>query len=236
MPASVRATATALIDASGSVNVNKPAGTAQNDILLAFHSVDAGTLAQMGTPTGGATWLSLGTRNSGTGTDNKTKVWWKVAGGSEPSTYGFTQNSAATGVLAVTAVMGANTALTPVITQTGNDTAATTVPTPGLTPAGVDDLELRWASGFPDGEVLAWTSPATYTELADLQSAGGNRHGGSLAAKQLTSGAATGSLNFTASVSISFRHGFTVAVASAAVALARRPFIATAAKVRAANW
>ncbi|MFI7448065.1 hypothetical protein ACIBQX_11255 [Nonomuraea sp. NPDC049714] len=234
MPASVRAVSSGLLDAVGSINVTKPTGAVSGDVLIACHSMVQGTLANMGTPTGGATWESLATRASGTDYDNKTKIWWKVAGGSEPANYGFTQNSSSTGVIAIAAVMGANTALTPVVAQTGNDAFSTSVPSPGITPAGDDDLELRWVSGQPDFETITWTVPATYTEEADLQ-AGGNSTG-ALASKQLTSGAATGSLNFTSLLTLGFRHGFTIAVASAGVPQTRRPVVSTAAVRRAANW
>lgn len=234
MPASVRAVSTAEVDMVGSVNVAKPSGAVEGDVLVAFHSMVQGVLADMGTPTGGATWQSLGTRNSGTDYDNKTKVWWKVAGSSEPANYGFTQNSGSTGVIAIAAVMGGDTALTPVIAQSGNDAFSATVPSPGLTPAGVDDLELRWVAGNPDFDTITWTVPATYTEQADLQ--GGGNSTGALASKQLTSGAATGTLNFTASLTVGYRHGFAVAVASASMPLGRRPVMSTAAVRRAANW
>ncbi|MFI6595006.1 hypothetical protein ACIBHX_02090 [Nonomuraea sp. NPDC050536] len=232
MPASVRAVSTAT-PSTGSSSANKPSGTLQGDILLAFHSVDDGALTDMGTPTGGATWLSLATRQAGTGYDNKTKVWWKVAGASEPSTYTFTQNSSGDGCIAIACVMDADTAVTPVVAQTGNDTASTTVPTPGITPTRSDDLELRWASGNPDATATSWTSPAGYTEVADVT--GGNQTG-SLAYKQLTSNAATGSLNFTATISLQFRQGFTVAVASILVPVVHRPVYGTTAVHRAANW
>lgn len=233
MPASVRAVATGTLNATGSGNITKPTGAASGDVLLAFHSVDEGTLAAMGTPTGGATWLSLGTRNSGTGSDMKTKVWWKIAGGSEPANYGFTQAATGRGAVAIASVMGANTALTPVIAQTGNDAFAATTASSGLTPAGVDDLELRWVAAYPDFETFTWTVPATYTEQADFQS-GGNT-GVALASKQLASAAATGSLNFTSSISVGFRHAFTVAVASALTPIARRPVVPVTARFRVSN-
>ena len=234
MPAEVRAASSGAIDREASGNAAKPSGVAAGDLLLAFHSADEGTLAQMGTPSGGATWLSLATRNSGTDYDNKTKIWWKVAGGSEPANYGFTQNSLATGAIAIVAIIGADTALTPIVAQSGNDSFSTSAPSPGITPAGANDLEFRWVSGNPDFDDVTWTPPATYTELIDVQ-AGGNQTG-CLAYKQLASDTATGSLNFTASITVGYRHGFTIAVAAAAAPVTRRPVMSTAAVHRAASF
>ncbi|WP_326637260.1 hypothetical protein OG884_26465 [Streptosporangium sp. NBC_01755] len=214
MAVALRSVSTGTLNATGSGNITKPSGAVAGDLLIAFHSVDEGTLANMGTPSGGATWTSLATRNSGTAHDMKTKVWWKIAGGSEPADYGFTQNSAGQGCVVIAAISGA-AATTPVVAQSGNDAFATTTSTPGITPTGANDLELRWAAGNPDFDTVAWSPPATYTEQADIQS-GGNT-AATLATKVLTSSATTSSLNFTSSPEVGFRHGFTVAVATGAV-------------------
>lgn len=184
----------------------------------------------MGTPTGGGTWQLLDSRqwNAAAGT----KVWWKVAGSSEPSTYGFTQGSSADGVVVVAAVQdAADTA--PLVAQTGADSSSTTVPTPTITPASIDDLELRWAAGGGPGDTVTWTPPATYTEAADVQS--GTFTTGTLATKQLSSSAATGAQNFTASVAPAYHHGFTVAVAAPS-SRSGRAMVSTAAAHRASSW
>ncbi|WP_326646693.1 hypothetical protein OG884_18880 [Streptosporangium sp. NBC_01755] len=233
MPAALRAVATGTLNATGSGNITKPAGTAADDILIAFHSTDEGTLANMGTPTGGATWQSLATRGSGGSFDLRSKVWWKVAGGSEPADYTFTQNSAGRGCVAIAAIVGADIT-TPVVAQTGNDAFSATAPTPGITPAGSSDLELRWAAAYPDFEAGTWTPPPGYSEESDQQ-AGGNTMA-SLAVKALTSNVATGTVNFTASLTVGYRHGITVAVASLPAPAGRRPVLSTAAVHRAASW
>lgn len=87
---------------TGAFNCAKPAGVVSGDILVAFHSCDFGLASAMGTPTGGATWLPLTTLDDGLN-DLHTKVWWKVAGGSEPANYGFTQNSSGDGVVVIAA-------------------------------------------------------------------------------------------------------------------------------------
>ncbi|WP_433363979.1 hypothetical protein [Streptosporangium sp. CA-115845] len=233
MAASLRSVASATPNSVGSFNVTKPSGTVVGDVLIALHSTDEGTLAQMGTPTGGATWQSLGTRNSGTTHDMKTKVSWKVAGSSEPANYGFTQNSAGMGVVAVVAIMGADGNITPVLAQAGADTFGTTVTTPATTPTGVNDFELRWAAGNPDFEPVTWTAPVGYTKQADLQ---GDNTTACLATKLLTSADATDALNFIASETIGYRHGFTIDVASLPDQPPRRPVVVSQAVNRSSRW
>lgn len=215
-----------------SITCNKPAATAAGDILLAFHSTDAGLLADMTTPTGGATWVLLG-QQLWVSSEPGTKVWWKVAGASEPASYGFAQGSSADGVVAIAAVEGGVTT-TPVFASSSSNTSSTTIPTPSITPTGLDDLELRWAaSKSSSGAAVAWTPPASYTEHVDRQS--GNFTAGSLAAKQLSSGAATGIQNFTISATSILYGGFTVAIA-ALVFNPPRPLMIGQALQRAANW
>lgn len=156
----------------GSGTVDKPVGTASGEILLMFHSIDTGSLSDIGTPSGGSTWLSLGTRASvGTAT-LKTKVWWKVTGGSEPTTYGYTQNSNSDGVITMVRIRFADTTVTPVIQQMGNDGLAL-FSTPAVTPAGATDLEFRWVAGNEGGAGASWQrseEAVGFTELSDLQS------------------------------------------------------------------
>lgn len=238
MPATLRTpVSSAESGTTGSFNVARPSGTTQGDILIAFHSSDVGSLSDLGTPSGGATWQLLsqqgGTNFAGT------KVWWKVAGGSEPSQYGFTQNSGGDGVAAVVAITGAVTSTPVVASVTGTLTSASVL-TPSVTPTGSDDLELRWAavgsSEFSQSDV-SWSPPSGgYTERADLQS--GQYVTASLATISLTSSAATGTRNFTESPEYeeAGRTGHTVAVASLPPAGRRRLLVASYAVHRAASW
>lgn len=232
MAASLLAVTTATPDYATSFNCNRPSGVAAGDVLIAFHTADYGVLSDLGTPTGGVTWQSLTARASG-GTLINTKIWWKVAGGSEPGTYGFSQHEFASGVVAIAAVRGARLGATPVIAESGSNTASTTVPTPAGAPAGADDLELRWAVGDPQGNLVSWTPPAGYGEQADLQA---ENTTGCLATKLLTSAGSTGVLNFTASASVENRMGFTINVASIQKLAPRRPAVSSTAVHRAASW
>src|SRR5690606_19605746 len=95
-----------------------PVGMQAGDLLIAFHTVVAGgTPAGMGTPTGGTTWTQLGsTLTVGTGgNETHTKVWWKTAGGSEPSVCSFTRDAGVDATVAVVALRGHKTGATPVI-------------------------------------------------------------------------------------------------------------------------
>ncbi|MFC4006652.1 hypothetical protein ACFOY2_05430 [Nonomuraea purpurea] len=208
MAASVRAV-TSASSATPSYTCDRPTVVA-SDLMLAFQVADLGTLADMSTPTGGTTWQLLAQR-SWNGIAGG-KVWWKVAGASEPSTYGFAQEGTADGVVIVASVSGARTT-TPVVAQTGTDGNSLTVPTPGITPTGADDLELRCAIGQGPEAAVTFTQPAGYTLHTQVQS--GLYPAEALASKALTSGAPTGVLNFTVVPDVWDPIGFTVAVASA---------------------
>lgn len=202
MPANVRSISTKTADSVTNFTINRPSGMLPGDILIAIHTVDAGDLSDMGAPTGWA--LLAGRANQ----DVKTKIWWKLGGG-EPSSYTFTQFVFARSVCAIVAVSGATG--TPQVAQSGSDVLSGAVSTPSVTPSGVNDLELRWATGSTEGPQV-WSAPATYTLRTQLQS--GDFIGGALAAKQLSSSAATGSLTFSPTPGVGPRQGFTIALLS----------------------
>ena len=178
---------------TGSFTVARPTGTASGKIMLAFHTADIGALSAL-TISGGASWTLLGSLSNG---DDalQTKVWWKVAGGSEPSTYTFGQDSGSDGVAAVVTVNNADTAATPAFASQVQTEANTVYQTPSTTPAGSNDLEIRWASGSWGGGGNTWTAPSAgdgWTERVDKQS--NTFTTACLATKQLTgsgSGSAT---------------------------------------------
>lgn len=214
---SIRGASQVASGTAGSFSCNKPTGTAQGDVLVAFHGADVGALTDMGTPTGGATWNLLASRARDDATGAGSKVWWKVAGASEPTSYGFTQGSNADGAVSIVAVQNASSN-TPVIAQTGGTTSGTSKATPSTTPNGSDDLEIRCVIlHAPGASGLTSTAPATYTEQTDVES--GQYVLSTTATKALTSGAATGTQNFTISASVSEWHGFTVDIGSSATAI-----------------
>ena len=194
----------------GSFNCAKPTGVVEGDILVAFHAADTGTLADLGTPTGGSTWQLLASRARDDGTGSGTKVWWKAAGASEPSTYGFTQVSNADGSVSIVAVQDGSSN-TPTVAQTGGTTSGTAKTTPSTT-AAAGDFEIRCVAVHAPGGALSFTAPAGFTERTDVQS--GTYATTSTATRTLASGGTTGTADFTASISVGEWHGFTVNIAS----------------------
>lgn len=227
MPASFRAISTAEPSFVSSFNVARPTGTAQDDVLLACASVSLATAAAVGTPTGGATWTLLDSLDGGSGSIH-TKIWWKVAGGSEPANYAFTMSSSSSASVAVLAIQGAGSN-TPLEASSTAGSGAN-VSTPTLTPTSTDDLEVRIASATDFVDAFTWTAPATYTQRANLGTL-------AVATKELSSGSATGALNYVASSTPTVRHGFTIDVATLVIPTIRRPpVMSTAALFRASNW
>jgi hypothetical protein len=169
----VRSVSAKATGATSSTTVPKPTGTVSGDKLIAFHFCDVGPLTDMGTPTGGASWGTVKASKSEGDEALQGKVWEKTAGGSEPSSYGFTQNGSADGVIIIVAIQTG--------TWTGGATYATPVSnpetkyftTPANTPIGTNDLVIRAVNGTGSGSnTSSWSEPTPqeYTEGADLQS------------------------------------------------------------------
>ena len=70
---------------SASITVNKPSGTAQNQVMIAIIGVRGGSGVTVTSPAG---WTQLGTNNSTT--DLRSSVFYKVSGASEGADYTFT--------------------------------------------------------------------------------------------------------------------------------------------------
>lgn len=164
-------------DGGSTVRVDKPLGVAVGEILVAFQTADYGSLTDMTTPTGGATWLALGSRASSGTTSLKSKVWWKRATSADTAlaisnAYAFAANSNADSAVTIACVRFVDASATPLIAQLGNDGLALFT-TPALTPAGPDDFELRWVAGVGGGSGAAWQrsdAAVGFTERSDIQS------------------------------------------------------------------
>lgn len=211
--ATVRSTST-VASADTNFTCDAPAGLAARDRVFALQVADRGALTDLGTPTGGATW-QLADSYEDPGASFAAALWQKQAEGSEPSTYGFAQHNDADGVVIMVAVEGA-APTAPIIAQVsvGSDNLITT---PGITPSSQYDLEIRLAAGYANGTVIAFTPPAGYAELADVQSR--TYSAATAAMKRLTTSAPTAPLDFVAGVDPLIRRvGFTVAVAPAYIA------------------
>lgn len=183
-------------------------------MLVLCHTADLGTLAEMGTPTGGAAWQLLDSAQWPTATGAGMKLWWKIAGSSEPSTYGLTQNSGADGTATIVCVQSPG-AGTPVVAHTGGTTLASSIPTPSTTPNGATDFEIRFVGATSgNGSATTFTPPGGFTERSDVTS-GTQYAPQSCATRTLSSSGATGTQNFTSTNTLASYLGFTVNIGSA---------------------
>jgi hypothetical protein len=221
-----------LMQDGAAVSCNAPTGTTGGMMLVAFQA--GGTLAGMATPTGGETWTLLGQQGWSDAATSGTNVWWKIAGGSEPASYGFTSNSSSNTNAIGIALISDTAQTAPVFASSASGTATASIPTPSITPTAADDLDLRWiTSRNSAGQVITFTPPSEYTEQLDFQS--GVQLAASLATKQLSSGSATGIQTFTGSRTSIIHMGLAVAVTKS-LFLAPRPTVIGQAIQRAAFY
>lgn len=210
---------TSATSSSTSYTCNKPTGVAAGHLLLALQW-SAGTI---GSVTSG--WTQLQAQSSGA----TSRVTYLAAGGSEPANYTFTQTAQPGGAIIV-AVAGAS--LAEPVSASSSTAVGSAVSTPSVTPAGLEDLEVRFALSLNSGQSF---EPAVgFTERADV--ADGGEGGAMCATRVLASGAATGTHTFATPGVPSAPHGYTIAITEAS---SGRPRIVTAtftAVHRAANW
>lgn len=201
-------TASSAVSSTTPYNVPLPSGAVSGEVLVAFQVQDVNTPTSLGL-TGGATWnvLTSGTVTSST---RNVKVYWKVAGGSEPANYSAAQNSGSDGHTSIIRVTGGSSAA-PLFATNLTGQTGTSISTPSVTPAGAADLCIRFVGGLRNGGgTITWTAPAGHTERTDQQS--GSLTTGSSATQVLSSGSATGTASFTASASMVDALGVTVTV------------------------
>lgn len=221
---SVRSVATSE-DGGGTMSCDLPAGAVPGgDILVCFLTADSGVIddTDLDTaldrgPQGGGRWNDLTRFDT---TNLHTRVWWRECRADDPATFTFNGTSGTAAVIAIVAVQDA-AGCPPVVALGATRSAVSTVDplvsTPGITPDTTADLELRWVGAVDTaGSTTSWTSPATYTEEADLQS--GTFATAVLASKQLSGHAATTALDFSATVSgggtLDDQHPITISLAA----------------------
>ncbi|MGH3060334.1 MAG: Ig-like domain-containing protein, partial [Gaiellaceae bacterium] len=121
-----------------SLVLNVPAGVQQNDLLVAFYAI--GGNRTIVTPAG---WTAIGGGNNGTQVE--TAAFYRIAGGSEPSSYTFTwtggNEPAAGGMVAYYGVKGTDPLDLFGAVQTAN---SGTVTAPSITTTAADDLVLAF--------------------------------------------------------------------------------------------
>jgi hypothetical protein len=210
----------------------KPPGVQQGDVLIAFQTCDAVGDGDMSVPTGGTTWQLLGQRAEIEWAG--TRVWWKVAGASEPATYRFTQSGVdpefpflfSGGVVAIAAIAGAD-GTTPLIASLENG-ADNNVGCPSVAATNAPGVTLRWAAAANNSGT--WTPPPGHAEQADRRQDGSTA---SLATRTRTTAGSTGTASFTyiSDITLTQSHGFTVDVGGSSVPQPEPPSIPPSADV-----
>ncbi|MER6942481.1 hypothetical protein ABT294_00535 [Nonomuraea sp. NPDC000554] len=216
MAVAYRSSSSASGSSAGSFTCPKPTGVVAGDVLIAFQAGYVNDDTSMTTPTGGAAWAQLGSTVVG-GEGLSVKTWWKAAGASEPATYSFAHDNQCVAII-VAASGGATS--TPVVAGSFAGTG-TAVTTPSVTPAGSADLEIRCAA-VAAASAATFTPPGGLTEQQDRNVPGKNL-GASAATRILTGGGATGTADFTSSVTPDMRAGVTVAITTGSVGATINP-------------
>lgn len=121
--------------ATGSYQVNKPSGLAQNDLILAFASF-SGT-ATPATPGSGWTQVRRTVKTNDNGDDHSGTVtlvvWRKIAGASEPSSWSSTYTGTGTPLMTQTVAYRNVDTTTPLITENAGTAFDNSVDTPTVT-------------------------------------------------------------------------------------------------------
>jgi hypothetical protein len=217
MPATFRSN-TAATSSSASYTIARPTGVVSGDVLVLFQFADVGTLADMATPSGWTQRLAVDALGGG----GHGKLWVKLAGGSEPSTYSLAHGAGADGVAHLFAFQGGALPTTAASSTAGTGTAVTT---PGITPVGSDDVEVRFAAANSNGAARTFAPASGFTEPAGADAQSSNFPVAAGGYRALASSAATSAANWTASgvIEAELRLGFTVTIASAGTDAAATP-------------
>ncbi|MEV4837797.1 hypothetical protein AB0K05_24965 [Nonomuraea sp. NPDC049486] len=208
MVAAYRSHTTATNDASGTYTINRPPGTTEGDILVLAHATDSGAVTTLTAPSGFSVELSQASAQTYT----RGRVFLKAAGASEPATYTLTKTASDAAAAILICISGAEL---PAVSAASSSGSGSNVSTPSVTPSTASGIEVRFAAGDGNETGRTFTAPATYTEPsgADIN-IGGYTHL-TAAYKVLSSAAATGALNFTASGTMVSYVGFTIFLPSA---------------------
>lgn len=186
--------ATSTQTSSGStLAATKPSGTASGDVLVAIcwqDSDGSGGIANLTAPAG---WTQTGSNITSTSTSPIGKVFYKVAGGSEGSSYSFGLASGSSAVIFVLAFSGANTASPIAVAATAGTGTGTSQGAPSISGTSGDELICSWAA---QSGSLSWSAASGMTERGDLTS---SWVGAAVDTLDLASTAATGTKTATSS-------------------------------------
>ncbi|MER6942480.1 hypothetical protein ABT294_00530 [Nonomuraea sp. NPDC000554] len=166
----------------------RPAGAVQGDVLVAFQAVGDDEPGGMATPTGGSAWLPLGQRSANEWAGGR--VWWKVAGQSEPASYSF-RGERAGSIVAIVCVSDSD-GTAPLIASVQED-GGDRIVCPTVSPSTTTGVTIRWAAAVRSG-ATSWSPPPGHTEQMDRD---GNGIAAALATRARTIAGSTGSAAFT---------------------------------------
>lgn len=181
---------------TSATTITKPAGTAQNHLMVATICTERGTTTSIsGFPTG---WRYLGRIDNGTNVG--CAHYWKVAGSAEPANYTWNVSPADRLVVGITTLSGAWTAspIDAFITASGV-AAGFAVPAPSLTTT-VANTTLLTVVGY-NGAAVGFTPPAGMAERWDQNVGVGQTLSAEGASQAIAAAGATGVRNATASTS-----------------------------------
>ena len=174
----------------------KPAGTASGDLLLAFAANMNGQNRNMAAPAG---WTAVPNTEVFNGTGVRTHAWYRFAGPSEPSSFGFTMTGGSGydmsgGIAAITGVATAGPINASAAQQNG--AASTFITAPSVTTTVANTLLIF---GGACNVAITYTPPVGMIERWDIASSGSFKVATELATQALPSAGATGTRRATAS-------------------------------------
>src|SRR5258706_14748137 len=152
------------------LTITKPTGVALNDVLIA----SIGLTPSSGTITPPSGWTLVRRTDNAGPTSNSLAVYYKVATGSEPTSYAWGMSGASFTTGGVHAFTGIDTT-TPIHIENGQTTAsATTHATPSITTSAANSIVVT-SHAFASG--ATWTPPSGMTEGFDKANANNNATG-----------------------------------------------------------
>lgn len=193
-------------------------GVQAGDTVTIVHSADAGSLSQMTISGGGWQLLDSAVSEDFFGGGGGTKIWRKVAGSSEPSSYQLSHASGgAHSIVALVAVRDADP--NSIVIDIDGSSAffplfkLESIDTPALAPPSGSGLELRIAvafSGFGDlGATTHWSTPGS-AQITTNQSS--DFLAMVVAQRQLVSSAPVDSIDYSNDQSYTGGHGITIII------------------------
>jgi hypothetical protein len=199
-----RASTTGTINSSSVLTINIPAGTSQNDVMVAAITVNTGgPIVPTFTPPSGWTQIQTSTNRSGSYYP-ATAMFYKIAGASEPGSYSWNVSSNAYGGGWIASFTGVNTS-NPIdtynIQTVGSSSSQTTnYATPSITLSNSNEMVVMTYGGITTGSRDTWTAPSgTSTISTSVWVSGGRSSSSGFYVLQASSGA-TGSFSSVASL------------------------------------